>query len=109
MLTNGFTASTRDLDNATFLRGEALRLTGDSSAAVINQGSIVAREGDVVRQVARQVENHGQLQAPAGTVVLAAAAPGGEVLLARDGQGRLLVSIRPPLTSPLTPPRARRH
>ena len=40
VLTNGFTASTRDLDNATFLRGEALRLAGDSSAAVINQGSI---------------------------------------------------------------------
>ena len=84
------------------------RLTGDSSAAVINQGSIVAREGDVVL-VARQVENHGQLQAPAGTVALTAAAPGGEVLLARDGQDRLLVSIRPPSPSPLTAARARRH
>ena len=104
VLTNGFTASTRDLDNATFLRGEALRLTGDSSAAVINQGSIVAREGDVVLRP-------GGLRTTASSRPCRHRGPGAAAARAArccpaTGRDRLLVSIRVALTSPLTPPPA---
>ncbi|MFN3303432.1 MAG: filamentous hemagglutinin N-terminal domain-containing protein, partial [Roseateles sp.] len=92
VLSHGFIASTRDVDNAAFLRGDrTLRLSGSGAAAVVNQGLIVAREGDVVL-MAQQVVNEGRIEAPQGTAALAA---GGSVLLARDGQDRLLVSLTP--------------
>ena len=67
----GFVASTLDISDADFLKGGALSFTGNSSASVINLGSIGALGGDVVL-AASTVRNDGQILAPKGDVGLLA-------------------------------------
>lgn len=67
--TASFVASTRDIANDEFMRGGNLNFTGSSDAAILNQGKIDARQGDVFL-VARQVSNEGQIMASDGTVGL---------------------------------------
>ncbi|HUI05694.1 MAG TPA: filamentous hemagglutinin N-terminal domain-containing protein [Verrucomicrobiae bacterium] len=85
--TAGFTASTLDLSDAAFLAGKSLHFSGNSAAAINNLGAITALGGDVFL-IAQTVENSGQINAPAGTVGLAA---GSDVVLVQRGSERLCV------------------
>src|SRR6266496_3374434 len=85
--THGFVASTLDVSDASFLAGAKLTLSGNSTAPVVNQGSIEAIGGDVFL-IGRTVENSGTLRASSGTVGLAA---GSEVLIVPSGAERLSV------------------
>lgn len=82
--TGSFIASTQDVSNADFMNGGDLTFTGNSTARIVNEGAIIAREGDLIL-IAREVENQGSLEAPQGLVGLAAAT---EVLISdtQDGQ-----------------------
>ena len=77
--TRGFVASTLDVSDASFLSGAKLKLSGDSEASVVNEGSIRAIGGDVFL-VGRTVENSGDIRA--GTVGLGA---GSEVMIVPTG------------------------
>ena len=83
--TRGFVASTLDVSDASFLSGATLRLSGDSEASVVNEGSIQAIGGDVFL-VGRTVENSGTIRA--STVGLGA---GSEVVIVPTGRERLSV------------------
>lgn len=85
--TGGFIASTLDVDNQQFLNGGNMTFAGNSAASVVNQGRINAIGGDILL-IARRVENHGELNAPDGTVGLAA---GTEVLFAQSGDEKIFV------------------
>ena len=82
VLTDGsFVASTRNIANSVFMAGGALTASGTSAGNIVNQGSIVARQGDVVL-IGRSVENSGSISAPKGTATLAT---GDNVLLTTVG------------------------
>ena len=66
-----FVASTQDLSNASFLKGGSLLFQGDSTASIINLGSIGSLGGDVAL-IALKVDNAGALSAPNGVAALAA-------------------------------------
>jgi filamentous hemagglutinin family protein len=83
--TRGFVASTLDVSDASFLSGATLRLSGDSEASVVNEGSIQAIGGDVFL-VGRTVENSGTIRGSA--VGLGA---GSEVMIVPTGRERLSV------------------
>lgn len=84
--TAGFVASTLDIGDEDFLAGR-LNFVGGSPAAVVNEGHVVGRSGDVF-MIAREVRNLGQLDA-AGRALLAG---GSEVLLGAPADGgRILV------------------
>ncbi len=85
--TKGFLASTRDIPNANFMSGGSLSLSGDSTAAVRNDGSIHALGGDVFL-VAHTVENSGTISARQGTVGLAA---GSQINLVQSGHEHISV------------------
>ena len=73
VLTGGsFVASTRDVANGAFMAGGAITASGTGPGAVVNQGSIIARDGDVVL-IGRSVANEGSIEAASGTATLAAA------------------------------------
>lgn len=74
-----FVASTLDACNDAFMKGsDALTLSGDSDASVINLGKISSSGGDVFLIARHAVINAGTVAAPNGTAELAA---GGQVLL----------------------------
>ncbi|HEY1922183.1 MAG TPA: MBG domain-containing protein [Tepidisphaeraceae bacterium] len=88
-----FTASSLDVNNASFLAGGGLLFSGSSTATVANQGVISTPGGDVVL-IARQVRNDGQINAVGGSVTLATgtqvflqqtAIPGMNVRVTGDG------------------------
>jgi len=83
--TRGFVASTLDVSDASFLSTARLKLSGDSEASVVNEGSIQAIGGDVFL-VGRTVENSGTIRA--GTAGLGA---GSEVMIVPTGRERLSV------------------
>ena len=85
--TKGFVASTLDVPDSSFLSGASLILSGNSTASVRNQGSIQALGGDVYL-IAHSVENDGAINAPQGTVGLAA---GSQVQLVQSGNEHLSV------------------
>src|SRR5438445_7755306 len=85
--TRGFLASTLDVRNADFMAGADLKLSGNSTAAVNNQGTIEALGGDVFL-IAHRVENWGSIRAAEGVAGLAV---GSEVLLTPAGNERLSV------------------
>ncbi len=89
-----FVGSTLDIRNEDFLRGGDLTLSGDSTASVVNLGTIGSSRGDVVL-VAHDVANHGAISAPRGTAGLAS---GREVLI-RDqsmADGKIAVRVGAP-------------
>ena len=86
--TNSFIASTLDVNDEQFMAGGDLKFMGESTASVTNLGRITARGGDIFL-IANTVENVGTLEAPNGTVGLAA---GQEVLLKSAGDERILVA-----------------
>ena len=69
---NSLIATTADIDNDRFMRGE-LRFDkpGNPEAAIINEGAITAREAGLVGLVAPNVLNNGTITARMGTVQLA--------------------------------------
>ncbi len=82
VMTDGsFMASTRDIATGAFMSGGVLNAAGTSSGGVVNQGSILAREGDAIL-IGRSVDNSGSINAPKGTAVLAT---GDNVLLTTAG------------------------
>lgn len=68
--TAGFIASTADLSNDAFWRGEELLFQGFGDGHIVNLGKINAREGDVFL-IARKVVNEGSVAAPNGMAVFA--------------------------------------
>ena len=69
----GLVASSADIDNDAFMSGSgAFDRAGSSSAQIINEGQITAREAGLVGFVAPYVENRGQITARLGAVSLAA-------------------------------------
>ncbi|MDD5303754.1 MAG: filamentous hemagglutinin N-terminal domain-containing protein, partial [Elusimicrobia bacterium] len=85
--TQGFVASTLDLNNDEFMAGGALRFSGSSAANLINAGRITALGGDVLL-IAHTVQNTGEIVATHGTAALAA---GTEVLIQPGGDERVFV------------------
>ncbi len=85
--TAAFLASTLDVSDDAFLRGGALTLKGKSDAAVVNLGTITAREGNVFL-FAHTVKNDGTINAAKGTAGLGA---GTEVLLASPEAGEFVI------------------
>jgi filamentous hemagglutinin family protein len=69
---NGIIATTADIDNQRFMRGEMkFDKPGTPNAAVINEGSITARQAGLVGLVAPNVLNNGTITARMGTIQLA--------------------------------------
>jgi len=85
--TKGFVASTLDVPDASFMSGANLILSGNSTASVRNEGSIQAVGGDVYL-IAHSVDNDGVINAPQGTVGLAA---GSQIQLVQSGAEHLSV------------------
>ena len=85
--TKGFIASTLDVPDNMFLSGGPMLFSGQSTAAVKNQGTIRALGGDVFL-IAHTVDNSGTITAPQGTVGLAA---GSQVELVPSGDERISV------------------
>ncbi len=85
----GLVASTMSINDANFMAGN-YAFTGAGNGAVINRGTISARDGGYVALMGRTVSNDGVISARLGSVVLA----GGEALtLDVAGDGLLNVSI----------------
>ncbi|MEM8668965.1 MAG: filamentous hemagglutinin N-terminal domain-containing protein [Planctomycetota bacterium] len=78
--TNGFTASVLDIPNNEFLQGGVLNFRGDSTASVINNGTIKTGTGGAAL-IGGNVINNGSITSEGGSISLAT---GGSVLLA-DG------------------------
>ena len=89
--TAGFLGSTLNANNSAFMNGGDLQFSGNSTASIINQGSINASQGNVLL-IANQVSNQGSLTAPQGDVGLAA---GSNVLLQQEGDQHLFVQSSP--------------
>ena len=75
--TSSFIASTYDIMNEAFLKGDDLLFSGDSKEKIINLGTIKAFDGDVIL-IGRQIDNKGKIEAKNGTVCIGA---GKEILL----------------------------
>ncbi|PTB20603.1 filamentous hemagglutinin [Trinickia symbiotica] len=89
--TNGrFVASTLDTDNAAFMAGGPLTLSGNSTASVINLGKIASSGGDVFLIARNEVDNFGSIGAPKGTAELAA----GKTVLLQDSSGSRQVFVQ---------------
>ena len=84
----GLTASTLNIANEDFLRGQ-LRFAGDSQNPVINAGSITAQNG-YVNLLAKEVVNEGIIAAQTGSVNLAA---GSGMSLDYNGDGKMTVAV----------------
>ncbi|MBU0859221.1 MAG: filamentous hemagglutinin N-terminal domain-containing protein, partial [Alphaproteobacteria bacterium] len=88
---NGLVATTADMDTSAFMSGSNhLNIPGRPDAAIINEGTITARDAGLVGLVAPNVENHGIIQARMGRVHLAS---GDTVVADFYGDGLLKVEI----------------
>ena len=68
------TVSTADIDNDDFMAGRLdFNQAGQSDAAIINRGTITAKEAGLISLVAPEVENNGVIIAKLGKVQMAAA------------------------------------
>lgn len=85
----GLVASTRDISNTDFLAGN-YTFSGNSSAAIVNQGRIRAREGGYVALLGKTVSNDGVISARLGTVAMAA---GDKLTLNFEGNSLFDVTI----------------
>ena len=87
--THGFIASTLDISDQSFLSGDQLLFSGSSENGVVNQGTILARQGDVFL-LGKTVENAGDISAEDGSIGLVA---GSQVVLRKAGDGHLAVEV----------------
>jgi filamentous hemagglutinin family protein len=83
----GIVASTLNLSTADFMAGN-YKFEGNSSNAIINQGSITAAQGGTIALIAAKIINDGTLTATAGNVLLGA---GSKVTLDMGGPVKLQV------------------
>jgi filamentous hemagglutinin family protein len=84
----GLVASTLNLSTTDFMAGN-FNFAGDSSNAIINQGSITAINGGNIALIAAKITNSGTLTANAGNVLLGA---GAQVTLDLGGAVKLQVA-----------------
>ncbi|QDV13808.1 Heme/hemopexin-binding protein precursor [Rosistilla oblonga] len=68
--TNGFVGSTLDISNSKFMEGEDLQFSGDSTAAIINQGTIATGSGGA-HLLAHEIHNSGTITSNGGSINLA--------------------------------------
>jgi filamentous hemagglutinin family protein len=89
---NSLVVSTADTRNEDFMAGGPLKLDikGDPNAAVINQGSITAKEAGLVGFIAPHVENSGVIQARLGKVALAS---GDTAVVDLAGDGLISIAV----------------
>ncbi|MES2344453.1 MAG: filamentous hemagglutinin N-terminal domain-containing protein, partial [Chlamydiota bacterium] len=87
--TASFLASTLDVNNDFFLRGEDLLFAGTSQESVINQGKITSWQGDVVL-LGLVVRNEGEINAVNGVAALGA---GTEILLTPHADYRIAIQV----------------
>ena len=80
-----FVASTLDTDNASFMNGGPLTLSGASTRRVVNLGKIGSTDGDVFLISADEVDNLGSVSAPKGTAEIGV---GKKVLLQDSSTGQ---------------------
>ncbi|WP_242538897.1 two-partner secretion domain-containing protein [Trinickia acidisoli] len=80
-----FVASTLDTCNCGFMKGHPLTFAGNSSASIINLGTIGSTGGDVMLIAGNSIVNAGRIAAPNGTAELAV---GQSVLLHDSSTGR---------------------
>ncbi|MEX3637873.1 filamentous hemagglutinin N-terminal domain-containing protein [Paraburkholderia sp. BR14320] len=85
-----FVASTLNVCNCAFMKGDPLTLSGDSNARVINLGKISSSGADVFLIARGAVINMGTIKAPNGTVELAA----GEQVLLQDSTSSKQVFVQ---------------
>ncbi len=88
----GLVASTLDISNADFLNAAAtgkFTFSGAGNGRIVNQGSMVAEKGGYVALIAKQVSNQGSLNAPEGSIALAA----GDRITLSHASGLLNVSV----------------
>ncbi|MCM5556003.1 MBG domain-containing protein, partial [Pleomorphomonas sp. NRK KF1] len=86
-----FIASTHDITDQDYLDGGSATFSGNSTASVVNNGTIASANGDVAL-IARRVENAGTINAPNGTAALAA---GYDVLMSDNSgeNGKFAVKV----------------
>lgn len=85
----GIVASTLDISNANFLAGK-YTFSGNSTASVVNQGSIAAASGGYVSLMGKTVSNSGTITANYGTVAMTA---GSQITLNFEGNSLFDVTI----------------
>ncbi len=88
----GLVASTLDISDTDFLSGAAsgkFTFSGAGNGRIVNHGTISANNGGYVALIGKQVSNQGSLNAPRGTVALAA----GERVTLSHVSGLLNVSV----------------
>jgi filamentous hemagglutinin family protein len=85
----GLVASTLDISNANFMAGN-YTFSGNSSASIVNQGTIRAHGGGYVALLGNTVSNDGVISAKLGTVAMAA---GSQITLNFGGNSLLDVTI----------------
>jgi filamentous hemagglutinin family protein len=85
----GLVASTLDITNADFMAGN-YTFSGNSSASIVNQGRIHARDGGYVALLGKTVSNDGVIAATLGTVAMAA---GNQITLNFAGNSLVDVTI----------------
>ena len=86
--TASFVASSLDVLDQDFLRGEELLFSGDSKADVVNLGTISCLQGEVVL-IAHNVANRGKIE---GKFVGIASGP--EILLKPEGNQRIFIKAK---------------
>ena len=69
----GLIATTADIDNSQFMQGNYSfsKASSNPDAAIVNEGTITAKEAGLVGLVAPRVENHGMITAKLGKIELA--------------------------------------
>ena len=85
----GIVASTLGISNDDFLNGN-YHFSGDSTASVVNDGSIIAAQDGYVAFIGNHVANNGDISTPGGTTALGA---GGSVDLTLAGNSLLSFKV----------------
>jgi filamentous hemagglutinin family protein len=85
--TSGFLASTFDVLDEEFLRGDSLFFSGNSDKPIHNLGTIFCPEGNI-HLFAAHIVNEGDLQAPQGRVGFSS---GSDILLQKDGSSNIYI------------------
>ncbi len=83
----GLVASTMDLSDTDFMKGNYHLTGGEGRGSIVNKGRITAKDGGAVALLASQVSNEGIISARLGTVAIGA---GNEVTISFDGNGSLV-------------------
>lgn len=89
--TAGFLASTLDLLNSDFLKGEELLFKGDSKSGVINLGTIEAWDGDVLL-LGHYISDEGSIRASKGIIGMGA---GHSIIIKPHKAERLYILTEP--------------